>query len=225
MGSKLRIVIYHRWSSLSVQVSTAQMLPNLAAIQTDMRRLATNLDIKLQAIEELSKTSDKEAQSRKVTNLKNCVRSAATVLSSASTVASMHEQDPSQVIDDHMSEIESVWIQPEALEATRSWVSKQAKDSSWEDWSEELTTAEDNTKDEDSMRANAASNTLALGAWSSPRYWRKIALILRNRESWAGSKQSVSRKCSWNHNLGKWYRNPTSRITLPMVDQIRRTIS
>ena len=91
-------------------------------MHAELRRLATNLDVKLQAMQEMSLASNKQAQIDLVNNLKDCVCSAATVVSSASTTASAIDQETPQEIDEFTAEIETAWFQAEigATDATQS---------------------------------------------------------------------------------------------------------
>lgn len=117
----------HRWNSFSIQETTSKILPNLDVLQDDIRRLATNLDVKLQAMQLASVASNQQDQINSVNNLQSCVRSAATVLSSASTMAS-YQQDASYEVDDVTSEIGRDWFQTGTVEATKSWVDLQGMD-------------------------------------------------------------------------------------------------
>ena len=92
-------------------------------MHNNIRRLATNLDIKLQAMQQISVASKQQSQIDSVNNLKQCVRSAATILSSTSTMTSMHDQDQEQEIDDAALEI-GVAL---SSEDTVSWVSQQSQ--------------------------------------------------------------------------------------------------
>ena len=99
-------------------------------MHAEIRRLATNLDVKLQAMQEMYLASNQQAQIDLANNLKECVCSAATVVSSASTTASVTDQETPQEIDEFTAEIETAWFQPEigATEATQSWNAQRSMD-------------------------------------------------------------------------------------------------
>lgn len=126
-GGQGRLICVYRWNSFTIQERTSKILPNLDILQDDIRRLATNLDVKLQAMQQASVASDQQDQINGVNNLKSCVRSAATVLSSASSMAS-NIQGTFYEVDDDASEFEGDWFQAETVEATKSWVSLQRMD-------------------------------------------------------------------------------------------------
>ena len=97
-------------------------------MHTDIRRLATSLDIKLQVMHEMSVATHQQSQIESVNNLKSCVRSAATVLSSASTTLSLENPVNPQDIDDVTWEFGTDWFRTELTETTQSWVFQQAID-------------------------------------------------------------------------------------------------
>ena len=113
----------YRCKSCSIHESTTRILPNLQLMHDDIRRLATNLDVKLQAMQEASVASKQDNQIDSINNLKQTVRSAATVLSSTSTAASLDDQRKSQEIDDVSSETGN----GVAIESTTSWIKLQGK--------------------------------------------------------------------------------------------------
>ncbi|PKS05900.1 hypothetical protein jhhlp_007731 [Lomentospora prolificans] len=69
-----------------IKEDTAKLLANTDAIHDDIGRLATNLDVKLQALERHFLSTDRENCIDSVVNLRDCVRSAATVISSSCTI-------------------------------------------------------------------------------------------------------------------------------------------
>ena len=87
----------------------------------DIRRLATNLDVKLTAVQELFINSQEQAHAEAVNNLKNCVRSAATVLSSVGPVAPDEMQEAEIETVDCASEVTGR-SSFEALDSTLRWV-------------------------------------------------------------------------------------------------------
>ena len=76
----------HRWNSVSVQNSTSNIMPRLDAVHQEIRRLATNVDIKIQTMQDLMIGAHESTTIKTAERLQSCIHSAASVLSSASTV-------------------------------------------------------------------------------------------------------------------------------------------
>jgi hypothetical protein len=76
------------WNSVAVQKSTSNIEPNLEAIHQEIRRLATNVDVKIQAMQDLMIGSDDTKTGATASKLRNCIHSAASVVSAASTIRS-----------------------------------------------------------------------------------------------------------------------------------------
>src|SRR5436305_7535416 len=96
----LLIIIYCRWHQVSAKESSELVLPTLDQLQTTIRRLAIDINSRLAAIKEgmasnltSNLTSDNSGETvpeqatqvRTLDNLRNCLKSAASVVSSAST--------------------------------------------------------------------------------------------------------------------------------------------
>ncbi|RYP90411.1 hypothetical protein DL770_003443 [Monosporascus sp. CRB-9-2] len=76
------------WNSVAVQRSTSNIEPNLEAIHQEIRRLATNIDVKIQSMQDLMIGSEVNRTGNTALKLRNCIHSAASVLSAASTIRS-----------------------------------------------------------------------------------------------------------------------------------------
>ncbi|KAK4455319.1 hypothetical protein QBC34DRAFT_66989 [Podospora aff. communis PSN243] len=74
------------WNSVSIQKTATRIEPNLEAIHKEIRRLATNVEVKIQAIQDLVMGSTETDAVKDLVRLNQCIDSAASVLSSASTI-------------------------------------------------------------------------------------------------------------------------------------------
>jgi hypothetical protein len=88
-----------------------------------IRRLATNLDVKLHGLQQLLVGSDQQRQIDGVQHLKEFVQSAATVLSSASTIQSVNGdgEEDTETNNDFRSDFGG-WFKTEVNVATLDWV-------------------------------------------------------------------------------------------------------
>ncbi len=110
------------WNSVSAQKSAVKVLPGLDAIHQEIRRLATNVDIKIQAMQDLMIGAHESSTIRTAERLKSCISSAASVLSSASmAMLEVLEQDEGGSIGGDLAagDVAAVlaWIQNNASEA------------------------------------------------------------------------------------------------------------
>lgn len=87
----------------------------------DIRKLATNLNVKLQALQVTSHNNHQQAQIDSVNNLKECIQSAASVLSSASTVLSEDQEELSGENVDFMSDFGDLFDR-EFSQSTLDWI-------------------------------------------------------------------------------------------------------
>ncbi|KAK4235593.1 hypothetical protein C8A03DRAFT_36541 [Achaetomium macrosporum] len=76
------------WNSVALQKATSNIAPDLEAIHQEIRRLATNVDVKIQAMQDLMIGSQDNKTGDTASKLRNCIHSAASVLSAASTIRS-----------------------------------------------------------------------------------------------------------------------------------------
>ncbi|GAB1321001.1 aldehyde dehydrogenase 3, member A2 [Madurella fahalii] len=74
------------WNSVSIQKTTSSIEPNLEAIHKEISRLAINVEVKIQAIQDLMIGSTGTDAIKNLARLNQCIDSAASVLSSASTI-------------------------------------------------------------------------------------------------------------------------------------------
>ncbi|KAF4214229.1 hypothetical protein CNMCM8980_006914 [Aspergillus fumigatiaffinis] len=113
MQLSLQTIILESWHQVSIQESTSKILPSLNAMHSDIRRLATNLDIKLHGLQNMFLGSNQQKQMAGVEHLKEFIHSAATVLSSASTITSNDKEG-----DDALSDRASKGVMPEVYVPT-----------------------------------------------------------------------------------------------------------
>jgi hypothetical protein len=93
-------------------------------MHSDIRRLATNLDVKLHGLQQIFSGSNEQSQIDGVKHLKEFVQSAATVLSSTSTVLSADEdpaEEHSEDGDDFRSDFGD-WFKAEVNVSTLDWI-------------------------------------------------------------------------------------------------------
>lgn len=86
----------------------------------DIQRLATNVDIKLTALHRMFEQFHQQSQLNAVNNLRDTVRSAATVISSASTAFSA-EDEVSEEIREEFSDFGG-WFKRETSQETLNWI-------------------------------------------------------------------------------------------------------
>jgi hypothetical protein len=89
----------YRWNQVTIRESTDKIMPNLDEVNRNIRALALDLTSKLQALQNMVADQNSETQRRDLINLRECVRSAATIVSSASTILATENGDRSSVID------------------------------------------------------------------------------------------------------------------------------
>ncbi|GFF31113.1 GTP-binding protein rhoA [Aspergillus lentulus] len=121
MQLSLQTIIF--WHQVSIQESTSKILPSLNAMHSDIRRLATNLDIKLHGLQNMFNGSNQQKQMAGVENLKEFIHSAATVLSSASTITSNDKEGDdalSEYADDFWPDFNADWFR---TKTNLDWVS------------------------------------------------------------------------------------------------------
>ncbi|KAG2003845.1 hypothetical protein GB937_009337 [Aspergillus fischeri] len=125
MQLSLQTIILESWHQVSIQESTSKILPNLNAMHSDIRRLATNLDIKLHGLQNMLSGRNQQKQMTGVQNLKEVIQSAATVLSSASTITSKDKEGNdalSGYVDDFWPDFNADWFRTKASLSTLDWV-------------------------------------------------------------------------------------------------------
>jgi hypothetical protein len=92
-------------------------------MHSDIRRLATNLDIKLHGLQNMFLGSNQQKQMAGVEHLKEFIHSAATVLSSASTITSNNKEGDdalSEYVDDFWPDFNADWFR---TKTNLDWVS------------------------------------------------------------------------------------------------------
>jgi hypothetical protein len=112
-------------------------------MHSDIRRLATNLDVKLQGLQQMFSGSNQQSQIDGVKHLKEFVESAATVLSSASTVLSADELEDEHSEDsgDFRSDFGD-WFRTEVNVSTLDWIYSTNRSTSIFDLSQTQTSAQ-----------------------------------------------------------------------------------
>lgn len=111
---------YRSWSEIEVQKQTARIMNTSDEMYQDIQRLATNVDIKLTALHRMFEELHQHGQLSTINNLRNTVRSAATVISSASTALSADEE-VSEEIREEFSDFGD-WFKPEISQSTLNWI-------------------------------------------------------------------------------------------------------
>ncbi len=110
---------------MSLQDSTERILPSLENVHREVRRIVTSLDGRIQALEATAADgSDEEANSQRreiiaTRNLRHCVGSAATIVSSASTILARESNlDESMYCGSDLGE----FVHPMSYEPTLAWL-------------------------------------------------------------------------------------------------------
>lgn len=116
---------------------TTRLITSSETIRLDIQRLATNLDVKLVALEAAVKKQQRLDRLDSVNHLKATVMSAATVISSRTTTLSASGDDLSDM-PDYTSDFGD-WFRSEASNATLRWIYSDVKDQSLFDYSAGLT--------------------------------------------------------------------------------------
>jgi hypothetical protein len=86
------------WNQVSFQESNDLILPNLADLHQTIRRLATDLNARIANLQEVVESSTRNDEIQALTNSRNCVQSAASVISSASTALGLDKADRQSVV-------------------------------------------------------------------------------------------------------------------------------
>jgi len=112
----------YSWNQVSIQESNSKILPNLDAMHSDIRRLATNLEVKLNGLQQMFSGTDQQDQKNAVKNLREFVQSAATVLSSSSTILSGDQDDVFREDTDDFRSDFGDWFRSDANASTVDWI-------------------------------------------------------------------------------------------------------
>ena len=84
------LAVSHRWNQLTIQESTEKILPNLDELHREIRRIALDLHLRIEnlqdAVTNTNTNTNNEDRIDAVKNLRACVHTAATIVSSASTI-------------------------------------------------------------------------------------------------------------------------------------------
>ena len=79
------------WNQTSYQKTADQVLPNLSALHDDVRRIALDLNQRIESLQAMVASKQDEVQVVAMENLRDCVRSAASTISSATTIVASRE--------------------------------------------------------------------------------------------------------------------------------------
>lgn len=175
-------MIYRSWNQVSMKETTAQILPNLDAMHEDIRRLATNLNVKLQALQQTFENSSQQIQVRGIANLKDFAQSAATVLSCASTI-SRGDVETDSVFDINSELGDFDWYQSGASTATLSWIYSQTGDcflfESGERGSIQIDQAGNGTSTSTGMESQASASLASTLGFSAAEVERRNPVVER----------------------------------------------
>jgi hypothetical protein len=83
--------VFHRWNQLTIQESTDKILPNLDELHREIRRIALDLHLRIQNLQDAVTNTNNEDRIDAVKNLRACVHTAATIVSSASTILTANQ--------------------------------------------------------------------------------------------------------------------------------------
>ncbi|RSM08981.1 hypothetical protein CEP52_004389 [Fusarium oligoseptatum] len=114
------------WNQVSIQGANDRILPSLEDMQREIRNLAVKLNERISTLQTtpvaaiLQLDMTKPAEIAAMSNLRNCVRSAATIVSSASTILTLDRDDETEtycgsdwgdVLPSQTSESTMAWLQ------------------------------------------------------------------------------------------------------------------
>jgi hypothetical protein len=83
----------NRWNQVTFQESTDKILPNLDELHHAIRRIAFDINNRMANLQSLVEANTKDDHIQTLKNLRNCVQSAASVVSSASTTLGVNHLD------------------------------------------------------------------------------------------------------------------------------------
>jgi hypothetical protein len=132
---------------VTLKESTDKVLPNLDEINQAIRRIALDLNDRMRSFQQGKAADPNDSQLLALKNLSNCVQFAATVVSSASTILGVEDDDQFSIING--SEFGDIFVS-EPGETMRRWISSKTV-SEFED---------DRGGESSSKRRNATSNYL-----------------------------------------------------------------
>lgn len=81
------------WNQTSGQVKADQVLPNLSDLHNEVRRLARCLNDRIDDLQGMIRTSQNDTEVTVVSHLRDCVQSAASTISSATTIISARQSE------------------------------------------------------------------------------------------------------------------------------------
>ncbi|KAK3638315.1 GTP-binding protein Rho1 [Elasticomyces elasticus] len=120
LGLSLQTVIL--WNQVSQNEVSEQVLPTLSELQADVRRIALEMNERIATLQATIKSEQDVRQEAAFGRLRECVKSAASVVSSASTILAPEKGDAADVLSDfgdcfpEQSEMLSRWVQSAALQ-------------------------------------------------------------------------------------------------------------
>jgi hypothetical protein len=104
-----------------VKSDTTKILSNSEAIHRDLTQLATNLDVKLKGLEVLFQGKQEQGGVDEVSRMRDCVQSAATVISTTSVMSIGDLEEADDDDSDNKSELQD-WLRMQNSELTLQWV-------------------------------------------------------------------------------------------------------
>jgi tetratricopeptide (TPR) repeat protein len=84
---------HFRWNQVTHQKSAYEIFPNLNDIQSEIRRVAFSINDQIRALQNSVEITASRGEVNRLTNLRSCVRSAATIVASASTIIGVETAD------------------------------------------------------------------------------------------------------------------------------------
>ncbi|KAK5739190.1 GTP-binding protein Rho1 [Elasticomyces elasticus] len=110
------------WNQVSQNEVSEQVLPTLSVLQTDVRRIALEMNERIAKLQVTIMSEQVVRQEAAFGRLRECVKSAASIVSSASTILAPETGDAADVMSDfggcfpEQSEMLSRWVQSAALQ-------------------------------------------------------------------------------------------------------------
>jgi small GTP-binding protein len=85
-GLQLSLQAIILWNQMSYQRTADEVLPNLANLHNDVRRIASDLNGRIDTLQAMVSSQQDQTQVNAMSNLRECVRAAASTISSATTI-------------------------------------------------------------------------------------------------------------------------------------------
>ncbi|OCK78036.1 hypothetical protein K432DRAFT_279567, partial [Lepidopterella palustris CBS 459.81] len=216
------------WNQVTVKESVDKILPNLEEINHSIRRITSEIDDRMHNLQTSAESSITQSHIHNLINLRNCVKSAATVYSSASTTLGVDHADRSSV--GHGSEFGDCFPS-EPSEAMLRWISSNTVYEVEEDRGAVMVARERNVMigtlsnrlDEDDARSQSDSDSdLELEIVQALMKRGKEKLVTKDFHSAERLFRNCLSRTLGSGSLASTRRSPKSEIMTLLLEAYRR---